>query len=108
MILEKAFAKMMGSYMKMDGNFARVPFRAMTGNRPVEYMWDHGRKEGVCYCYYYYCHCNGYFSILLVSCLLWSGALESSDVHLSCPIISYHITIHHHVNITPQTPFKQY
>ena len=29
-----------------------------------------------------------FFSILLVPCFLWSGALESSDVLLSCPTIS--------------------
>jgi calpain-15 len=42
LLLEKAMAKMFGSYAKLNGNFTAVAFRAFTGESKT-FMWE---KEG--------------------------------------------------------------
>ena len=40
LLLEKAFAKILGSYGLLKGGFSRFPFTALTGNDCVEYAWQ--------------------------------------------------------------------
>ena len=42
---------------------------------------------------------RGYLSILSVSYFMWSSALHSSDVLLSCNTIPYNVTHKHHTDI---------
>ena len=37
LLLEKAFAKMVGNYGALKGGLGRLPFKAFTGNMPIEY-----------------------------------------------------------------------
>ena len=54
-----------------------------------------------CWCRYFYT--GGYFSILLMSCFIWSAALNSSDLLL----LHFIITVASHVTIILiYTPFQ--
>lgn len=47
LLMEKVFAKMMGGYEELKGGYGRVPFRALTGNDPIEYSSKKNYSTGI-------------------------------------------------------------